>query len=60
MSVGYSVSGDVITVSGYWRLKGVTWKKCDGSLSFKENGFSPRLIDVSKRTTVEIIGELCK
>ena len=55
----YNVSNDVVTISGYWRLKGMTWNKCEGSLSFRDNNFIPHKIE-SKRTTVEIISESCK
>lgn len=55
----YSISNDVVTVSGYWRLSGLTWTKCNGSLSFREDNFVPRKIE-TKRTTVEIISESCK
>ena len=55
----YSASEDVITINGYWRLNGMTWKKCEGSLSFRDNNFIPHKIE-TKRTTVEIISESCK
>jgi hypothetical protein len=55
----YTVSGDVVTVVGYWRLEGMTWKKCEGSLSFRDSNFVPHKVE-RKRTTVEIISESCK
>ena len=57
----YVVSGDVVTVSGYWRLEGMTWKKCEGSLSFRSDTFVPHKINFeTRRTTVEVISESCK
>lgn len=55
----YSISGDVVTVRGYWRMKGITWSKCDGYMSFKSQSFSPLEIP-NKRSTVEILSESCR
>jgi hypothetical protein len=55
----YSISDNIVTVKGYWRLEGISWKKCYGSLSFKYDNFVP-IKNEEQRTTVEIMSESCE